>query len=161
MKTTKLYSISKTAFVSALIMGSFSTSSFAESFPARPDLVIEKCKGANVLDENRLGSFKPPEAAPLIGSILISAAITAGIDFIGQKLSDSAEESMKTSTASFNVFPNSEKISARCLTFKTAQEANVKGIDSKSVEFKIRLDGKSGSNGVPYYMNPKLEELKY
>ena len=161
MKTVKLYSTSKTVFLSTLMMGLFSTQSFAADFPTRPELIITKCEDSTVSDENRLGSFKPPEAEPLIGSILISAAITAGIDFIGQKLSDAAEESMKTSTASFNVFPNSEKISARCLTFRTAQEANLKGIDAKSVEFKIRLDGKSGANGVPYYMNPKLEELKY
>ena len=135
--------------------------SFAAEFPARDSLNISKCDNAVVSDENRLGSFDFSNPQPNIGSILISAAITAGIDFIGEKLSESAEEAMETRTASVNIFPNSDKISARCLTFKTSEPAKIKNVTGQSVEFKIRLDGKAISNGIPFYMTPKLTDLKY
>lgn len=156
--------ITSTALFAALFCFA-STRSFAEKFPERAELNIEKCLNATVDDVNHLGASKLPEPqraarSPIVG-ILVSAAITKGIDIVGEQLTSASEESMKSRTASVNVFPGSDKISARCLTFKTSESADIKNTNEKAIEFKIRLDGHSLVGHPPYYMKPKLTELKY
>lgn len=148
-----------------LTSGLLSTQIFAAEFNGQPMLDVRPCSDST--NKDRLGlntaNANSGVSTRLVSGILISAAITAGIDLIGQKLTERAEESMEIKTASVNVFPNSEIISARCLTFKTAEMAYPKrsGNESRAIEFDLRLDGHGYDGGVPYYMRPKLTELKF
>ncbi|MEP6343689.1 MAG: hypothetical protein ABJ275_10265 [Maricaulaceae bacterium] len=136
-----------------------STQTFAAEFNGQPILNVEPCTDST--DEDRLG-LRAKNTKSLSG-ILLSAAITAGIDLIGQKLTEGAEESTEVKTVVVNIFPNSEIISARCLTFKTSEMAYPKRSSNKSraIEFDLRLDGHGYNGGVPYYMRPKLTELRF
>jgi len=165
MYVKNILSITSLAILtSSLLSTQIFAAEFAE-FNGQPILDVMPCPDST--DKDRLG-LKAANAnsefnTKSVPGILLSAAITAGIDLIGQKLTDGAEESAEIKTASVNIFPNSEIISARCLTFKTSEIAYPKrsGDKARAIEFDLRLDGHGYKDGVPYYMRPKLTELKF
>jgi len=153
--------ISKSSVIFLILtLGIIPSKSFAEPLPERPNLSIADCSG------ERLGSAPPAAGAPSEGiiSILVAAAVTAGVDFIGERLTEASQESMTTRTASINIAPAGKYFSAQCVTFKTAELANTKNGGSstdKSVEFTIKLEGLQTSNSIPIHMSPKLTNLDY
>ena len=154
--------ISKSSVILLLLtVGMLPSKSLADPFPERPKLTIADCEG------ERLGELPPTSVGPAVaigvGSILISAAITAGIDFIGERLTEASQESMTTRTASINISPDGKHHSAQCITFMTAELANTKDgpTTDKSVELTIKLEGLQTSNPIPIHMIPELTNLKY
>jgi len=159
-----LYATSLAVLSSSLL----STQTLAADFNSQPILEITPCPGSNFSDDDRLG-LKAEKAnsgtdnTDGLTSILISAGITAGIDFIGQQLTEAAEKTTEVKTATVNVFPDNERVSARCLTFKTFELADTKRVDgnARAIDFTLRLDGYGHNNGTPFYMRPKLTELNF
>ena len=103
------------------------------------------------------------KALGVIGTALVGAAITAGVDFIGEQISEAAMEKTDTFSANYNYLPKlamgSNEISPLCLEFIHYYE------DEVALKAYISLEGVGGGGDgktqALTVMKPSLQKFEY